>query len=75
MQSFTVCVEFLILDLSLTLHAVFFQAYPIIFGGTYGFNAGQQGLAFLPIGIGAMFAGGIYLYCRWSSSLWNVSPY
>lgn len=40
---------------------MFFQAYPIIFEGIYGFNAGEEGLAFLPIGIGALVAGGVYL--------------
>ena len=39
-----------------------FQSYPIIFGGIYGFNAGETGLAFLPIGVGAMLAGVIYFY-------------
>lgn len=40
---------------------IFFQAYPIVFEGIYGFNAGEEGLAFLPIGIGAVIAGAIYL--------------
>lgn len=42
--------------------AVYFQAYPIIFQGTYGFSAGQEGLTFLPIGVGAVLAGLIYIY-------------
>ncbi|OCL12877.1 MFS general substrate transporter [Glonium stellatum] len=46
---------------------VFFQAYPIIYIGIYGFNAGEEGLAFLPIGVGAVIAAGIYL-C-WDSIL------
>ncbi|KAF2087160.1 MFS general substrate transporter [Saccharata proteae CBS 121410] len=35
---------------------IFFEAYPIIYQETYGFNAGETGLAYLPIGIGAVFA-------------------
>ncbi|KAI7653821.1 MFS general substrate transporter, partial [Hortaea werneckii] len=46
---------------------IFFQAYPIIFRGTYGFTSGQVGLTFLPIGVGSMIAGGIYLV--WDSFL------
>ena len=37
-------------------------AYPQIFPPVYNFTLGQSGLAFLPIGIGAIFACGIYLY-------------
>lgn len=40
---------------------IYFQAYPIVFEGLYGFSAGEEGLTFLPIGVGAMFAGAIYL--------------
>lgn len=31
---------------------IFFEAYPVVFSGTYGFNAGEVGLAFLAIGLG-----------------------
>ncbi|CCF53347.1 hypothetical protein NDA11_003017 [Ustilago hordei] len=31
---------------------IFFEAYPVVFNGTYGFNAGEVGLAFLAIGSG-----------------------
>ncbi|OJD34930.1 mfs general substrate transporter [Diplodia corticola] len=41
---------------------MFFQAYPIMFGDTYGFTPGEVGLTFLPIGIGAVIASGIYLW-------------
>ncbi|KAK0365184.1 hypothetical protein LTR91_023708 [Friedmanniomyces endolithicus] len=44
---------------------MFFQAYPIIFGGIYGFSAGEEGLAFLPIGVGAVIASLIYM--AWDS--------
>ncbi|KAF1986299.1 MFS general substrate transporter [Aulographum hederae CBS 113979] len=40
---------------------MFFQAFPIIYQETYGFTAGQMGLAFLPIGVGAAIAMFIYL--------------
>ncbi|KAG8624404.1 hypothetical protein KVT40_007471 [Elsinoe batatas] len=41
---------------------MFFQAYPIIYPQIYGFNYGQTGLAFLPVGVGSSVACGIYLY-------------
>jgi len=41
---------------------MYFQAYPTIFEGKYYFNSGELGLTFLPIGVGAMFACGLYLY-------------
>jgi hypothetical protein len=44
---------------------VFLQAYPIIFTGVYGFNAGERGLAFLAVGVGSTVACGIVL-------LWDV---
>jgi multidrug resistance protein len=40
---------------------MFFQAFPIIYIKTYGFSYGEEGLAFLPIGVGALIACGIYL--------------
>ncbi|KAL2429125.1 Polyamine transporter 3 [Exophiala dermatitidis] len=36
---------------------LFFEAYPIIFQGIYGFTRGQSGLALSPIGVGAAFTG------------------
>lgn len=51
-----------LLTLLSPVFSMFFQSYPIIFGGVYGFNAGETGLAFLPIGVGAMLAGIIYIY-------------
>ncbi|PNS17263.1 hypothetical protein CAC42_6946 [Sphaceloma murrayae] len=41
---------------------MFFQAYPLIYPRIYGFNAGQTGLAFLPVGVGSIIACAIYLY-------------
>ncbi|CAK3860988.1 Polyamine transporter 3 [Lecanosticta acicola] len=52
----------LYLSVAYAIFYIYFQAYPIIFQGTYGFTAGEEGLTFLPIGVGAVFAGGIYLY-------------
>ena len=40
---------------------MFLQAFSIVYGDVYGFNAGEQGLAFIPIGIGAGIACGIFL--------------
>ena len=37
-------------------------AYPQIFPPVYGFSLGQEGLTFLPIGIGALFACAVYLW-------------
>ncbi|KAG9629286.1 MFS general substrate transporter, partial [Aureobasidium melanogenum] len=41
---------------------MYFQAYPTIFSGVYHFNSGEVGLTFLPIGVGALLACGLYLY-------------
>ncbi|KAK1810314.1 hypothetical protein LTR12_015335 [Friedmanniomyces endolithicus] len=49
----------------LTRPILFFQAYPSIFGGIYGFSAGEEGLAFLPIGVGAVIASLVYM--AWDS--------
>ncbi|KAL7777692.1 hypothetical protein CFE70_004361 [Pyrenophora teres f. teres 0-1] len=44
---------------------IFLQSYPIIFQGIYHFNAGETGLTFLPIGVGAVISAGIYLSWDW----------
>ncbi|MDI1487744.1 MAG: hypothetical protein OHK93_007016 [Ramalina farinacea] len=49
-------------SLAYAIFYLFFEAYPIIFQGTYHMNAGVSGLAFLPIMVGLMFALGIFLY-------------
>ncbi|SJX62003.1 related to multidrug resistance protein [Sporisorium reilianum f. sp. reilianum] len=41
---------------------IFFEAYPVVFGGTYGFNAGEVGLAFLAIGLGIALSAPIVGY-------------
>ncbi|KAK4504643.1 hypothetical protein PRZ48_002604 [Zasmidium cellare] len=52
----------LYLSVAYAIFYIYFQAYPIIFQGTYGFTAGQEGLTFIPIGVGAFLSGGIYLF-------------
>lgn len=54
----TVC---LYLALIYAVFYIFFQAYPVIFGGIYGFNPGEQGLAFIPIVVGAAISLSIYI--------------
>ncbi|EUC45515.1 hypothetical protein COCMIDRAFT_36794 [Bipolaris oryzae ATCC 44560] len=55
----------LYLSYAYSIFYIFMQSYPIIFTGTYGFNAGEMGLAFLPIGVGATISAGIYLAWDW----------
>jgi MFS family permease len=63
-----VCFEPLVLFSCIYLsfaYAVFymlFQSFPIIYMGTYGFSAGEEGLTFLAIGLGAIIACGMYIY-------------
>lgn len=40
---------------------IFLQSYPIIYQRIYGFNAGEEGLAFIPIGIGSTCSVGVFL--------------
>lgn len=40
----------------------FFEAFPLVFGGIYGFSVSQVGLAFLAIGLGVLFAVGTALF-------------
>lgn len=44
---------------------IYLQSYPIIFTGIYGFTPGEQGLAFLPIGVGALISAMFYLTWDW----------
>ncbi|KAJ5994902.1 hypothetical protein N7481_001879 [Penicillium waksmanii] len=52
----------LYLALAYAIFYLYFEAYPIIFQGIYGMNAGVSGLMFLPIGIGAALACVIFLW-------------
>ncbi|CAO2652589.1 Nn.00g008720.m01.CDS01 [Neocucurbitaria sp. VM-36] len=82
-----ICFEPLVLFTCLYLsyaYAIFYiylQSYPIIFTGIYHFNAGETGLTFMPIGVGAAISAGMYL-C-WDSifaraqragKLWTKDP-
>ncbi|KAL5117976.1 hypothetical protein ACEQ8H_004121 [Pleosporales sp. CAS-2024a] len=68
-----ICFEPLVLFTCLYLsyaYAIFYiylQSYPVIFTGIYHFNRGENGLAFLPIGVGAVISAGMYL--SWDSIL------
>lgn len=44
---------------------IYLQSYPIIFTGIYGFTPGEQGLTFLPIGVGALISACFYLTWDW----------
>lgn len=44
---------------------IYLQSYPIIFTGIYGFSPGEQGLTFLPIGVGALISAAFYLTWDW----------
>ncbi|KAF2265147.1 MFS general substrate transporter [Lojkania enalia] len=63
MMAFEPLVTFTCLYLSYAyaIFYIFFQSYPIIFDGIYGFSPGERGLTFLPIGIGAIISACIYL--------------
>ena len=64
MMAFEAIVLFTCLYLSLAyaIFYLFFEAYPIIFGGVYHMSTGVAGLAFLPIIFGAIMALGMFLY-------------
>ncbi|KAF2466389.1 MFS general substrate transporter [Lindgomyces ingoldianus] len=51
----------LYLSYAYAIFYIFFQSYPIIFIQIYSFNPGEEGLAFLPIGIGALISAALYL--------------
>ncbi|KAL5446869.1 hypothetical protein PMIN05_002332 [Paraphaeosphaeria minitans] len=40
---------------------IYFQSFPLIFVDIYHFNAGLEGLTFLPIGVGAIVSAALYL--------------
>jgi DHA1 family multidrug resistance protein-like MFS transporter len=49
----------------------FFEAFPEVFIGYYGFNLGELGLTFLSITVGVIFAIG----CYWTYVYYVVEPY
>ncbi|KAI4263411.1 MAG: hypothetical protein L6R42_001442 [Xanthoria sp. 1 TBL-2021] len=57
----------LYLSIAYAIFYLFFEAYPLIFEGIYGFNTGTAGLPFLAIGFGAFLSTGIFMY--WDSAL------
>ncbi|KAL1994172.1 hypothetical protein VTN49DRAFT_2841 [Thermomyces lanuginosus] len=52
----------LYLSLAYAIFYLYFQAYPIIFQGVYGMSPGVAGLMYLPIGVGAFVACGIFVW-------------
>lgn len=48
---------------------LFFEAFPIVFEGIYGFNLGEQGLAWLGLCVGSLVGTG--LYCFWIAKFRN----
>lgn len=50
------------LSIAYAVFYLFFEAYPLIFQGIYGFNTGTAGLPFLAIGVGALLSVAIFLY-------------
>ncbi|KAI8932812.1 hypothetical protein NX059_010298 [Plenodomus lindquistii] len=57
----------LYLSYAYAIFYIFLQSYPVIFSGIYHFNAGEVGLAFLPIGVGAFISA--ILYLSWDAIL------
>lgn len=55
----------LYLSYAYAIFYIYLQSYPIIFTGIYGFSPGEQGLAFLPIGVGALISAAFYLTWDW----------
>ena len=52
----------LYLSLAYAIFYLFFEAFPLIFQGLYGMNAGVAGLTFLPVIIGAFISLFIFIY-------------
>ncbi|KAL8830122.1 MAG: hypothetical protein Q9170_005882 [Blastenia crenularia] len=50
------------LSIAYAIFYLYFEAYPLIFEGIYGFNTGTAGLPFLAIGVGAFLSTGIFMY-------------
>ncbi|KAL8918451.1 MAG: hypothetical protein Q9208_007357 [Pyrenodesmia sp. 3 TL-2023] len=57
----------LYVSIAYAIFYLFFEAYPLIFQGIYGFNTGTGGLPFLAIGVGAFLSVAIFMY--WDSML------
>ncbi|KAB8238778.1 putative MFS multidrug transporter [Aspergillus alliaceus] len=83
MLFFEPIISFTALYISLAYSLVFFyfQAYPIIFKGTYNFDVQTTSLVYIPIGIGAASSGLISLYydtiyekAKKQGKAWTTSP-
>lgn len=57
----------LYLSIAYGIFYLFFEAYPLVFEGVYGFNTGTAGLPFLAIGVGAFLSTAIFI--GWDSAL------
>lgn len=55
----------LFLCLAYAIFYLFFQVFPVVYPPIYGFSLGEEGLSFLPIGLGAVIACVIYLWWDW----------
>ncbi|KAJ4988490.1 Polyamine transporter 3 [Stagonosporopsis vannaccii] len=55
----------LYLSYAYAIFYIYLQSYPIIFTGIYNFTPGEQGLTFLPIGVGALISAIFYLTWDW----------
>ncbi|OQD82314.1 hypothetical protein PENANT_c022G09530 [Penicillium antarcticum] len=62
MHEYIVSLSSLYLALAYAIFYLYFEAYPIIFQGIYKMSPGVSGLMFLPIGIGAILACGVFLW-------------
>ncbi|KAK3209496.1 hypothetical protein GRF29_69g1986763 [Pseudopithomyces chartarum] len=51
----------LYLSYAYAIFYIYFQSFPLIFIDIYHFNAGEEGLTFLPIGVGAIISAALYL--------------
>ncbi|KAJ6156121.1 hypothetical protein N7497_005006 [Penicillium chrysogenum] len=61
-HEYIVSLTSLYLALAYAIFYLYFEAYPIIFQGIYKMSPGVSGLMFLPIGIGAILACGVFLW-------------
>ncbi|KAJ5188024.1 Major facilitator superfamily domain general substrate transporter [Penicillium cf. griseofulvum] len=61
-HEYIVSLTSLYLALAYAIFYLYFEAYPIIFQGVYKMSPGVSGLMFLPIGIGAILACGIFIW-------------
>ncbi|KAF9249828.1 hypothetical protein DTO006G1_9164 [Penicillium roqueforti] len=61
-HEYIVSLSSLYLALAYAIFYLYFEAYPIIFQGIYKMSPGVSGLMFLPIGIGAGLACGVFIW-------------